>query len=98
MGPSCRGKKTLLFGPLANDFTDQSEDPTCNRSSGGVKLTDNTTLTEGRMEICESGYRAGLCYENFTHEAAIVLCRELGLSTNNASKYTNFHLILYDYL
>ena len=60
-------------------------DPTCD-NDGKVKLTDNTTSTEGRVEICESGYRAGLCYENFTRKAARVLCRQLGFSTNNASK------------
>ena len=34
------------------------QDPTCNRSSGGVRPTDNTTSTERRVEICESGFRA----------------------------------------
>ena len=63
-------------------------------NNGEVRLTDNTTSTEGRVEICESGFRAGLCYENFTHETARVLCRQLGFSTNNASKYTSKSFVL----
>ena len=72
------------------------KDSTCNRGSGRVRLTDNTTSTEGRVEICESGYRAGLCYENFNREAATVLCRQLGFSANNASiqNDSDFHLYL----
>ena len=68
-------------------------DPTCN-NDGEVRLTDNTTSTEGRVEICELGFRAGLCYENFIPEIARVLCRQLGLSTNNASKYTSKSFVL----
>ena len=35
------------------------------------------------MDICASGLRAGLCHEEFSTGAAIVLCRQLGFNTHN---------------
>ncbi len=60
-------------------------DPTCPSSGiGGVRLTDNNmTESEGRVEICTNGFRAGLCCnEEFDVDTATVLCRELGLNTS----------------
>ncbi len=41
------------------------------------------TESEGRVEICTNGFRAGLCCnEEFDVDTATVLCRELGLNTS----------------
>ena len=48
-----------------------------------MRLVDNTIATEGRVEVCASGFWAGLCSQDFTPQAATVLCRELGLNSSN---------------
>ncbi len=67
-----------------------SIDPTCRSGGlGRVRLTDNITESEGRVEICTNGFRAGLCCDDlFDLQTANVLCRDIGLSSNNPGIYT----------
>ena len=41
-----------------------------------------TNGTEGLVELCDGMFRGGLCYEDFTMETAIVLCRQQGLNAS----------------
>lgn len=54
-------------------------------SASGARLLNGTTFTDGLVDLCSEGYRAGLCYTEFilNPEAAIVLCRQLGFNTSN---------------
>ncbi len=54
-------------------------DSTCRSGGiGRVRLTDDITESEGRVEICVSSFRAGLCCnELFDVDTATVLCKEL---------------------
>ena len=42
-----------------------------------------TNTNEGLMELCDGEIRSGLCYEDFTMETAIVLCRQQGFNAGN---------------
>ena len=59
-------------------------DPACESGIGGVRLVDNVTESEGRVEICTNGFRGGFCCNELSDlQTATVLCRQLGLSTDN---------------
>ena len=45
----------------------------------GVRFTS----PEGVVEICNGGFRGGLCCEDLVPEAAITVCRQLGFNTSN---------------
>ena len=53
-------------------------DPSC--MNNGVRLA-----SEGQVDICSEGFRVGLCYKEIIQdpEAAVVLCRELGVNASN---------------
>ena len=52
----------------------------------GIRLVGGSARNEGLVDICSGGSRAGLCSEDFSPEAAEVLCRQLGFSANNSGK------------
>lgn len=43
-----------------------------------VRLTNGTTIAEGRLEIKHDGYWGTVCDTNFTVNEAEVICRMLG--------------------
>ena len=43
-----------------------------------------TNSSKGLVELCDGlDLRNGLCYEDFTMETAVVLCRQQGLNASN---------------
>ena len=67
-------------------YTAITVDTSCTGTHEEPMLTNNT---EGLMELCDGIFRDGLCYEDFTMETAIVLCRQQGLNASNLGTGTS---------
>ena len=50
--------------------------PIC--EEGGVRLTEGTDNTTGRLEVCEYGRWGSVCSYKFDNKDAIVACKQLG--------------------
>ena len=59
--------------------------PACNgpEDNGNIKLVDGHSIREGRLEICMNGRWGTVCDNNFDKADALVVCRQLGLSTSS---------------
>ena len=67
---------------------------TCNEI-GAVRLVGGATITEGRLEICINGHWGTVCNDGFDVNAAVVVCRQLGVNESGESMLiTNFTKLL----
>lgn len=48
---------------------------------GDLRLQDGQNYTEGRVEVCFDGIWGTICDDQWSPEDAMVVCRQLGLST-----------------
>ena len=53
--------------------------------AGNIRLVDGTSIQEGRLEVCSNGKWMTVCDSNFNVADALVVCRQLGLSTPSTS-------------
>lgn len=53
---------------------------TNNCLEGDLRLTNSSTMNEGRVEICLSGVWGTICPDNMSSWDATVVCKQLGFS------------------
>ena len=49
-------------------------------TTGDIRLRDGVTSYEGRVEVCYNNVWGTVCQGSWTHQDAMVACRQLGLS------------------
>ena len=55
--------------------------------TGEVRLVDGANALEGRLELCISGTWGTVCNDGFDREAAMVVCRQLGVQESGTVKW-----------
>ena len=59
---------------------------------GEVRLQDGTHPSNGRVEICQYGIWGSVCSNNWDHNDAVVVCRQLGYDSEGTQ---NMHMQAY---
>ena len=60
---------------------------------GSVQLVRGSSPNEGRVEYCSGGTWGSVCDDNWDNSDAVVVCRQLGLSTTSKCVKIIIHVI-----
>ena len=59
--------------------------------SGDIRLLGGTSLYEGRVEVCIDEDWGTICGDSWDQEGAMVVCRQLGYSTQGKGFGSSLH-------
>lgn len=101
---TCNGNETGLLNCTYSNYTSvcnhgMDASVICGNSTctnGDVRLVNGGYPTEGRVEVCLNGVWGTICDEGWDRNDALVVCRQLNMST--ARKWSRCYCYCDDYV
>ena len=89
----CKSESLLHLDSVVIDLSmSTAVSPLC--ENGNVRLVNGRVSSEGRLEVCQNGIWGTVCHDHWDDNAAGVVCKQLGFTSEGQLVWACFCLIL----